>query len=80
MSNSLLSRTTSIRGRFAEKEQQEGFAVKRKNLPPMMQEREKDWSRRPVFVRKWKRQSAQKAAQKRPTIGDNDEKCCFNGA
>ena len=41
-SNSLLSRTTSIRGRFAEKEQQEGFAVERKNLPPMMQEREKD--------------------------------------
>ena len=50
MSNSLLSRTTSIRGRFAEKEQQESFAVKRKNLPPMMQEREKDWSRRPVFA------------------------------
>ena len=25
-----------ICGRFAEKEQQEGFAVKRKNLPPMM--------------------------------------------
>ena len=50
MSNSLLSRTTSIRGRFAEKEQQEGFAVKRKNLPPMMQEREKDWSRRLVFA------------------------------
>ena len=49
-SNSLLSRTTSIRGRFAEKEQQEGFAVKRKNLPPMMQEREKDWSRKPVFA------------------------------
>ena len=22
----------------------------RKNLPPMMQEREKDWSRRPVFA------------------------------
>lgn len=50
MSNSLLSRTTSIRGRFAEKEQQEGFVVERKNLPPMMQEREKDWSRRPVFA------------------------------
>ena len=49
-SNSLLSRTTSIRGRFAEKEQQEGFTENRKNLPPMMQEREKDWSRRPVFA------------------------------
>lgn len=50
ISNSLLSRTTSIRGHFAEKEQQEGFVVKRKNLPPMMQEREKDWSRKPVFA------------------------------
>ena len=43
-------------------------------------QRREDWSRRPVFVRKWKRQSAQKAAQKRTTIGDNDEKYCFNGA
>ena len=49
-SNSLLSRTTSIRGRFAEKEQEEGFTENWKNLPPMMQEREKDWSRSLVFA------------------------------
>jgi len=33
-----------------QKKQQEGFVVERKNLPPMMQEREKDWSRKPVFA------------------------------
>ena len=68
MSNSLLSRTTSIRGRFAEKEQQEGFAVKRKNLPPMMQEREKDWSRRPVFA------EAKSRPKSRPNIDITTQK------
>ena len=29
----------------------------RKNLPPMMQEREKDWSRRPVFAQAKSRQN-----------------------
>ena len=67
MSNSLLSRTTSIRGRFAEKEQQEGFAVKRKNLPPMMQEREKDWSRRPVFAQAKSRPNIDITTQKSET-------------
>ena len=45
--------------------------MERKNLPLMMQEREKDWSRRPVFAQAKNRQNIDRVTQKIETNKNN---------